>query len=145
MTMDYPEKNKVMAYIIRRIASQPELLLFKHQDFPEAGWQVPAGTVELGEEYLLALRREVKEESGLTQFSRIRFMEKNTFFHPLRKELHHRYFYQLEIRGFVPDEFSHRVSGSGVDEDLVFQYCWVKLPEVPTLAAEQGSLLSRIA
>ncbi|GAB5554428.1 MAG: NUDIX domain-containing protein [Saprospiraceae bacterium] len=142
--MVYPEKEKVLAYIIRRINRQTELLLFKHRDFPEAGWQVPAGTVEFGEDHQAAVLREVKEESGLTQFSSIRLLDQSTFLHPLKKEVHHRFFYQLEIEGQVPDEFTHRVSGSGEDEDLIFQYHWIKLTELPSLAAAQGCFLARV-
>lgn len=54
--------NKVTAFILRQRTSGPEVLLFEH---PSAGIQVPAGTVEEGEEPQSAALREGREESGL--------------------------------------------------------------------------------
>lgn len=54
--------EKVTAFILRQRPSGPEVLLFEH---PTAGIQVPAGTVEEGEELSSAALREGSEESGL--------------------------------------------------------------------------------
>ena len=40
-------------------------MVFTHRDIPEAGVQVPAGTVEEGETLDAAVLREVHEETGL--------------------------------------------------------------------------------
>lgn len=55
--------TKVLAYIIHN----NKLLVFKHRDDPEAGIQVPAGTVEQDEDIADALYREILEESGILQ------------------------------------------------------------------------------
>ena len=47
-------RNKVFAYIIRG----EHLLVFRHVDFPEAGIQIPGGTMEGGEDPALAVLRE---------------------------------------------------------------------------------------
>ena len=39
-------KRKVLAYITKGQEPNLELLVFEHKDFPEAGLQVPAGTIE---------------------------------------------------------------------------------------------------
>ena len=54
--------QKVTAFIIREKAGVKELLVFKH---PTAGVQIPAGTVEKGEDIQTAVKREVYEETGL--------------------------------------------------------------------------------
>ena len=54
--------QKVTAFIIRERNGVKELLVFKH---PTAGIQIPAGTVEEGEEIETAVKREVYEETGL--------------------------------------------------------------------------------
>ncbi len=54
--------EKVTAFILRQRTSSPEVLLFEH---PSAGIQVPAGTVEPGEDPESAALREGSEESGL--------------------------------------------------------------------------------
>ena len=55
-------KRKVVTYI----TSGNALLVFRHPDFPEAGIQVPAGTIEEGEAPEAAALREAFEETGLT-------------------------------------------------------------------------------
>ena len=54
--------QKVTAFIIRERRGVKELLVFKH---PTAGIQIPAGTVEVGEDIEAAVKREVYEETGL--------------------------------------------------------------------------------
>jgi hypothetical protein len=47
--MNQPFKRKVIAYITNR----DRLFLLRHTAYPEAGIQVPAGTVEAGEDAML--------------------------------------------------------------------------------------------
>ena len=54
--------QKVTAFIVRERHGIKELLVFKH---PTAGIQIPAGTVEMGEDLETAVKREVYEETGL--------------------------------------------------------------------------------
>jgi 8-oxo-dGTP pyrophosphatase MutT (NUDIX family) len=55
--------HKVTALITCRWAGEDYLLVFQH---PFAGIQIPAGTVEVGEDIAVAARREAWEETGLT-------------------------------------------------------------------------------
>ncbi len=54
--------QKVTAFIRRERDGARELLVFKH---PTAGIQIPAGTVEKGEDIETAVKREAYEETGL--------------------------------------------------------------------------------
>ena len=54
--------QKVTAFIVRERSGVKELLVFKH---PTAGVQIPAGTVEEGENIEIAVKREAYEETGL--------------------------------------------------------------------------------
>ncbi len=54
--------EKVTAFVTRECNGVKELLLFRH---PRAGVQIPAGTVEDGENPETAVKREVYEETGL--------------------------------------------------------------------------------
>jgi len=56
--------KKVTAFVTQDLGRERKLLVFKH---PQAGIQVPAGTVELGEEPELAVIREAREETNLSQ------------------------------------------------------------------------------
>lgn len=58
--------DKVTAFITRQSEDGHDLLLFQH---PNAGIQIPAGTVEDGEIPEEAVIREVAEETGLTVLS----------------------------------------------------------------------------
>ncbi len=58
--------EKVTAFIIRKNKNKLELLLILH---PNAGIQIPAGTVEKGETIEEALKREITEETGLKKIT----------------------------------------------------------------------------
>jgi 8-oxo-dGTP pyrophosphatase MutT (NUDIX family) len=58
--------EKVTAFVTRQSKDGYDLLLFKH---PNAGIQIPAGTVEDGETPEQAVIREVNEETGITPSS----------------------------------------------------------------------------
>ena len=58
-------KKKVYAYIITRINADRHLLVFNHVYSPEAGTQVPGGSVEPGENVVAAVVREAQEETGI--------------------------------------------------------------------------------
>ncbi|MBO0783208.1 MAG: NUDIX domain-containing protein [Ktedonobacteraceae bacterium] len=62
-----PTLEKVSAFITREGAAGKELLVFEHEGIPEAGVQVPAGTVEPGEAFEQAVLRETHEEAGLAR------------------------------------------------------------------------------
>lgn len=60
--------KKVTVFVIREKNGKKQVLLFQH---PSAGIQIPAGTVEVGENTLEAAIREMKEETGITTFDKI--------------------------------------------------------------------------
>ena len=63
--------EKVTAFITRKQGDKHYLLLFEH---PNAGIQIPAGTVEDGETPEAAVVREVAEETGLKLLSIHRYL-----------------------------------------------------------------------
>jgi 8-oxo-dGTP pyrophosphatase MutT (NUDIX family) len=145
--------NKVLAYITRG----DELLVFRHRDFPEAGLQVPGGTVEEGELPHDAVLREVYEESGLQEVRIVRLLGR--YFHNAAAyrdethqrhvygdEIHYRNVYHLETTGPVASAWlhyeSHRSDGG---QPLAFSFFWMKLddPEL-SLAGRRGDLLSKL-
>jgi 8-oxo-dGTP pyrophosphatase MutT (NUDIX family) len=63
--------EKVTAFITRELGGEPYLLLFEH---PNAGIQIPAGTVESNETPEAAVIREVAEETGLRSPSICRYL-----------------------------------------------------------------------
>ncbi|MFK7921030.1 MAG: NUDIX domain-containing protein [Bacteroidia bacterium] len=140
----YPEKEKVLAYIIRRVGGISELLVFTQVAFPEAGTQVPAGTIEKDENRLDAVIREVREESGLDKFKAIHFLGSTTYIAKSKAEIHNRHFYQLDYEGESSDKFEHEVGGKGLDAQMVFSFEWVDIENLPRLIADQGDYISKI-
>ncbi|WP_420642136.1 NUDIX domain-containing protein [Candidatus Leptofilum sp.] len=65
--------HKVTAFITREQPEGRQLLLFQH---PQAGVQIPAGTVDAGEDWQTAVLREATEETGLTQLTIHRYLGK---------------------------------------------------------------------
>ena len=64
--------EKVTAYVTRRsVSGEPNLLVFQTHD---RSIQVPAGSVEPGEQISAAAIREVTEETGLTRIGLVRFL-----------------------------------------------------------------------
>lgn len=140
----YPVKTKVLAYITRQQDKKRQLLIFSHLGFPEAGLQVPGGSVESEEDLQTAVLREVAEEAGLTEFSAIDYLGEKFFVAHTKREIHQRHFFHLVINGQSPDRFLHHVSAGEEDQGLAFQYEWVALGEVPTLAVEQDAMLATL-
>lgn len=63
--------EKVTIFITREKYGKVELLLFQH---PQAGIQIPAGTVEISEKHMDAALREAKEETGLDNLNEARLI-----------------------------------------------------------------------
>ena len=62
---NHPVMEKAYGFVLREAAEGHELLVFEHAGVPEAGLQVPGGTVKEGVTPVQAVSREVLEESGL--------------------------------------------------------------------------------
>jgi 8-oxo-dGTP pyrophosphatase MutT (NUDIX family) len=138
-------KRKAFAYITHG----QRLLVFRHPDAPEAGIQVPAGTIEPGEDPESAVLREAREETGLTGLTLAGFLGEQ-----IRsmsdfgiEETHYRYFYPLLIAGMPPISWRHAEMhpSDGTAEPIVFEFFWVDLSdEVPKLIADHDRFLPEL-
>jgi ADP-ribose pyrophosphatase YjhB (NUDIX family) len=118
-------KHKVLAYITRRNADRTQVLVFDHRDAPEAGTQVPAGTVEPGEPVEQALFREVEEESGLRP-AQLRLVRKVAEVDEPDFD-QRRHIFHLEAASDLPEAWTHTVGGHGEDSGMIFLYRWAGL------------------
>lgn len=140
-----PTIHKVFAYITHR----NRLLVFRHTDFPEAGIQVPAGTVMANEDLEAAVLREAEEETGLRDLTiktclgdQIRDMADAG-----KDQIHHRHFYHLLCGGDPPEEWQHDETSpsDGGSSPIRFEFFWAELPDqVPELIADHGIMLPRL-
>ncbi|HVC34564.1 MAG TPA: NUDIX domain-containing protein [Chloroflexota bacterium] len=134
-------KRKAFAYITRG----ERLLLFTHPNAPEAGIQVPAGTLEDGEEPEAGVLREAIEETGLTSLGVVSFLgeERRDMSDVGKDEIHHRYFFHLRCLDEPPDRWRHgETQPADRGSPIPFDFFWARLPdEVPELVADHGRFL----
>lgn len=134
-------RHKVLAYILRAHNTQREVLVFEHRDFPEAGIQVPAGTVDPDEPFETALFREIQEESGLTP-AQLQLVAKLTEDDEPGEWPKRWHVYHLVPTLSLPDTWAHTVAGAGEDAGMVFNYYWLPLAEGAQRINRQGQFLA---
>jgi 8-oxo-dGTP diphosphatase len=137
--------HKVVAYITQG----DKLLVFSHPYHPEAGIQVPAGTVEEGEPPREAVLREAQEETGLDDLEMRSYLGVREYDLSAygRAEIQRRHFFHLAFGGEAPARWRHYEMhpSEGSAEQIEFELYWVKFPEeVPELAGGQGALLPEL-
>jgi 8-oxo-dGTP pyrophosphatase MutT (NUDIX family) len=137
---DLPRRDKVLAYVTRGDA----LLVFAQPASPSAGEQVPAGTIEPGEDPMHAVMREIREETGLERISTPALLAIHECdLRPWKDELHIRHVFHVVVRGVVADTWSHweRHASDG-SEAIEFRFRWVDaFDESIELAGFQGAML----
>lgn len=132
--------RKVLAYIV--VGNR--LVVFSHRDAPDAGIQVPAGTVRDDELDDDAVLREACEETGLTGLRLVAPLGRTTFdFSSFgRDELHDRHFYQLACDDPTPENWSHAELHDGLAEPTWFEFYWLALADASeALITGQGALV----
>ena len=140
MTVALPRVGKALCYVIR----EGELLVFRHRDFPEAGVQVPAGTLRDREDPAVGAIRETEEETGRTGFRIVRKLGVMDHEHHEgeRHEIHQRHVFLLDAPAGLPDRWSHLAeAGNG---DFWFEFCWLPVGPGLVLAGAQHALLAKI-
>lgn len=139
----YATKEKVVTYITRQRNGQVQVLVFDHVDMPEAGTQVPAGTVEPGEQPEVAALREACEEAGLCNLTITRYLGRCRWVCEERREIHWRSVFHLESPEEVADEWIHVVHGHGEDEGMRFRCFWLDAQAAAgALVGDQGAYLA---
>ncbi|MBI3942924.1 MAG: NUDIX domain-containing protein [Chloroflexi bacterium] len=138
-------KYKVITYITHA----GRLLVFRQPQFPEAGIQVPGGTVEPGEAFAMAALREATEETGVERLEIVAFLGKDQrdLRHLGRDEVHIRHFFHLRCLDQPPERWHHyeRTPSEGGPGPIEFELYWVNLPDgVPELIADMGQMLPAI-
>ena len=132
--------HKVVGYLVQHGL----LLVFLHRDYPEAGLQVPAGTIERGEQPPAAMVREIQEETGLSNVRIASYLGNASYdmTNYRRAEIQERHFFLLECSDLVEERWSHSELHDGLQEPTVFDFFWVPLKDGSLkLEAGQGALL----
>lgn len=136
--------QKVIAYITQG----ERLLVFSHPYEPEAGIQVPGGSVEPDESPEQAVLREAQEETALSDLTIVSKLGEQVIdvSDYGRDEIYHRHFYHVRFTGKSAERWRtvEKFSSDGTGEHI-FELYWVHMPdEVPELIADQGAFLSKV-
>ena len=140
-------KRKVLAYITKDEHAEQKILVFEHKDHPEAGLQVPGGTIEDDELLIDALYREIEEETGIRreQLQLNGKVNKNNYFPENRKDvIHERNIFHLTFTGGDENEWDTCVNSNGKDNGMIFHCRWIPVNDLPALAAKQDEAIDFI-
>lgn len=131
--------KKAFAYITYR----DQLLIFSHPHHPEAGLQVPAGSVAMGESWEAAALREAREETGLTALKLQRYLgERSCNRQDVGKaEIHQRRFFHLDCTKTPPDTWERFEEFSSEGGRPLFRFFWVPINAVPPLIAGHDAFI----
>ncbi len=137
--------TKALVYITRHVDHTTQILVFRHQGMPEAGIQVPAGTVEPNESPENAAIREAKEETGLSNLLLGRKLLAVDYYHDQKKELQHRNYFEFSSPELLSENWTHKVTSGEEDEGLKFEFYWIPAVEAERLlAGRQGQAISKL-
>lgn len=138
-------RRKAFAYIVH----EGRIVLLYHPDHPEAGIQVPAGTMEDDEIPEAAVLREAFEETGLEGLRSVRFLSRERIdMRPWGKqEWHDRWFFllALDTTGPLPERWERiEVDPFGGGEPVRFELRWTSLEQLPALIGRHDRFLHAI-
>ena len=114
---------KVLVYVV----AHGHLLVNWHCDFPDAGVQVPGGTIEDCEEPMDAARRELYEEAGLVVDTGAELIHRADYSPGLGTVVHDRHFVALQLAASTLQPFVHTVTAGEQDAGIRLAYFWVPL------------------
>lgn len=120
--------QKAYAYVLRTGSGGAEVIVFTHRDFPEAGVQVPKGSIEPGETPAAAAVREVAEEVGLRGLVLLGQVGSDRWRDAAGNE-QERHFFAFAAPADAPDAWEHQVRSAGEDDGLVFCCAFVPVAE----------------
>jgi len=118
------------------LINDDKILLIKKSRGPHKGkWDLPGGTIEFGEEPYETLKRELYEETGITEFiGTIRTAKSYTIIYQYKEkenqleELHHiGILYNVEL---ISNDFELRIYGDGQDS---LGAKWIHIEELKSI------------
>ncbi|QDV18203.1 RNA pyrophosphohydrolase [Gimesia panareensis] len=137
-------RDRVFTYI----TCQDALLVFDHVGVPEAGTQIPGGTIEAGENPAQAALREAREETGLDGFSKPTLIARQTIdLEPFGKaEIIDAWYYHVQYDGVRTDRWQQweETPGDGSPQPILFELYWLPLDQEIELHGADGWFLEQV-
>jgi 8-oxo-dGTP pyrophosphatase MutT (NUDIX family) len=136
-----PTRDKVAIYVFKPGLDQ--FLTFVQPGYPEAGRQIPAGTIEAGESPLEAASRELGEETGRDAgIPLFHFASTIYDMREYKPEIHHRsWFFGIAAAGVFPSGPWTHVERRGGRTEQVAEFSWTETSAREELIAGHGHLL----
>lgn len=133
--------KKAYGYVTRMKEDQIQVLVFRHP-IPEAGIQIPKGTVQLEEDTKGAVIREIEEETGLRDVHVEQLLAED-FWENDDGALHNRFFFRISVSN-APDEWDYNPAGGGEEDGLTFHFFWISSSNEVELIRGHGDYLSLV-
>lgn len=139
--------SPIKKVVIYCVDDRGRLLVFRHLDFPweQVGVEVPAGTVEPGEDIHAAALRELCEETGHHCFEINRYLGSALYdITPMRPEIHERHFFTAHPTAPLPERWESNETHAGLKTPTRFECFWIPLEHAHVLSAGQGAFVGKI-
>jgi 8-oxo-dGTP pyrophosphatase MutT (NUDIX family) len=136
--------KKAYGYVTRVKDDKTQVLVFRHKGIPQAGIQIPKGTVKVkeDEDTYNAVIREIKEETGIRGFEVEKLIAED-YWQNDDGAIHNRYFYKI-VCNEIADEWEHNPTGGGEESGLIFQFFWISSDEAIELIRGHADYLKLI-
>jgi len=129
-------RKRVVGYVTRG----RELLVFEHGGTT----QVPAGRVDHDESLEEGLVREVKEETGVDAEVLSKLADGAEFERLFGPGAHESHAFHAVSSAETPEEWTHHVTGTGMDAGMAMPCRWVPLEDRPLIWGKPDPLVERL-
>ncbi len=132
--------RRAYAFILREKDGIGEMLVFRERGKePSKPFHIPGGGLEPGEIPEEAIVREIEEESGLTGLKPSKFI--GQWVEQQENQIFQRYFFLFHTSKLLPDTWTHKVTGNGLDSGIYYDYQWVSAEDALRLHVVYHSYL----